>query len=74
MKAPPLTLPEGSHVKVIRRNGAFIVATKFMGEIVGARLDKGKGNYPTCNTYCGTLAEARVSMIIWEKFCEDNKK
>jgi hypothetical protein len=70
-KAP--ALPAGKHVKVVPHADGFMVASASLGIVVGRRFDRGRGEYPECSTVCATIAEANISMKIWDAFVELNK-
>lgn len=65
---------EGVHVKLEKVENKWHVVTKQFNNVMGTRLDRGRGDYPTCGSWSTDRAFASKMMLIWDKFIELNKK
>ena len=76
IRRKPAFLPSGEYVKVEpfgENPTMYRIVTKRFGNIVGARLDRGEGTYPSVPIICNSIAQATKSMVVWDAFCKLNR-
>lgn len=72
-KLPPPRIPTFKWVKIHVVGKGYALTTE-NGFVLGARLDRGRGEYPTCATFFSKneLSQAIEAAKTWEKFRELN--
>jgi hypothetical protein len=54
-------------------DGTFFIVTQMSGMVVGHRLDKGRGTYPTLKAFGLDFNEVPAVIHMWDTFIEQNK-